>query len=178
MGARISRVFRDFNIENRAHRLIGKDKVRAAPPHPGTREAQQAQIEKHPEIQEAVYKKDDKLLLRLKEVYVDSTDPSLQVKSEDEPLSVQEEFRLPKLTMGSNQFSVVDVKDIPKGKISILEALTALHNHKQNPQIWTSEKIAKEYNLDIKDCQSLLEYFIPFDMKIFPRQDTKDVTET
>lgn len=33
MGARVARMFRNFNLENRVHREISKDKPRAAPRH-------------------------------------------------------------------------------------------------------------------------------------------------
>lgn len=33
MGARVARLFRDFNLENRVHREIGKAKPEVAPRH-------------------------------------------------------------------------------------------------------------------------------------------------
>ncbi|KAM8954268.1 NADH dehydrogenase [ubiquinone] 1 alpha subcomplex assembly factor 4 [Pelodytes ibericus] len=177
MGARITRVVKNFNLENRTHRLIGKDKPRAAPLHPSTEEAHRSLLAKHPDIQETVYKKDDQLLSRLKDVYVDSTDPSHEVKNEVSHPSEQEEHRLPKLTMRSVPFDLLNVNSIPNGKISIMEALLVLSNHKRFPDTWTAEKIAKDYNLEIKDSQALLEYFIPFDVKIIPPKDTKEITE-
>uniref|UniRef100_A0A8C5QX89 NADH dehydrogenase [ubiquinone] 1 alpha subcomplex assembly factor 4 n=1 Tax=Leptobrachium leishanense TaxID=445787 RepID=A0A8C5QX89_9ANUR len=177
MGAKITRAFRNFNLENRAHRAISKDKTRAAPRHPGT-VASQALLSKHSEIQDLVQKKDDQLLSRLKEVYVDSTDRSLEMESKVVPTSEQVDHRLPKLTARSEFSALVDVKSIPTGKVSILETLTILGNHRSYPDIWTAEKIAREFNLDVRDCQSLLEYFIPFTVKLIPRTNTKELTET
>nr|XP_014426647.1 NADH dehydrogenase [ubiquinone] 1 alpha subcomplex assembly factor 4 [Pelodiscus sinensis] len=102
------------------------------------------------DLQEEIRRKDDKLLTLLKEVYVDSRDPPVQVKDE---------------------VSKLDVQKIPKGKISLVEALTLLNNHKLSPQIWTAEKIAKEYSLDLKEVTALLEFFIPFDVEISPSKD-------
>ncbi|KAG8582272.1 hypothetical protein GDO81_007983 [Engystomops pustulosus] len=76
MGANIVRAFRNFNVESRAHRLIGRDKPSAAPLHPGTKEALQAATSNHPDIQEKIHKKDSQLLSHLKDVYVDSRDPT------------------------------------------------------------------------------------------------------
>lgn len=76
-----------------------------------------------------------------------------------------EEFRAPKQTM-SSVFLNIDVESIPKGKITIVEALTILNNYKQSPQTWTAERITKEYNLNIQETKTLLEYFRPFDVKI------------
>ncbi|CAO2580273.1 NADH dehydrogenase [ubiquinone] 1 alpha subcomplex assembly factor 4 [Lemmus lemmus] len=171
MGARVSRAFRNFNLENRTEREISKMKPSTAPKHPSTRGLLQEQLSQHPEIKEEISRKDNKLLSLLKDVYVDSKDPvsSLPVKDEvrrQEP----KEFRLP---IGQ-QFDK-NVTDIPKGKISVVEALTLLNNHKLSPETWTAEKIAQEYHLELKDVNSLLKYFVTFEVKIFPPEDRKAI---
>ncbi|KFO78825.1 NADH dehydrogenase [ubiquinone] 1 alpha subcomplex assembly factor 4, partial [Cuculus canorus] len=126
-----------------------------------------------PEIQEEISRKDDRLLSLLKEVYVESRDPPGRVKGgggEHLPCK-QEEKRLTKL----GHLGDLDVKKVPKGKISTVEALTLLNNHKLNPQIWTAEKIAVEYSLELKDVKSLLEFFIPFAVKEFPKETRKAI---
>lgn len=80
------------------------------------------------------------------------------------------EFRLPK----GNHFDM-NIASIPKGKISIVEALTLLNNHKLHPETWTAEKIAEEYQLEQKDVNSLLKYFVTFEVKIFPPEDKKAI---
>ncbi|MEE6475875.1 hypothetical protein FKM82_010883 [Ascaphus truei] len=176
MGGKFTRVFRNFNLENRAHRVIGKEKPAAAPLHPPTEEALQAMRASNAEIQDKMNRKDNILLSRLQEVYVASSDPPAQVTNEVVQ-SAKEECRRPQLTMKSGPFSSVDVENVPMGKISILEALTLLNNHKHSPDTWTAEKVASEYNLELKDSESLLQYFIPFDVKIIPPKDTKQITE-
>ncbi|XP_077343343.1 NADH dehydrogenase [ubiquinone] 1 alpha subcomplex assembly factor 4 [Lithobates pipiens] len=173
MGAVLTRALRNFNVESRAHQLIGKDKPSPAPMYPGTKEAVAAVISSHPEIQEKVFKKDDKLLSRLKDVYVDSMDP--EVKHEVLP-PASEEFRGPKQTMSSG-FLNIDVESIPKGKITIIEALTILNNYKQSPQTWTAERITKEYNLNIQDTEALLAFFRPFEVKIISLKNNKQIEE-
>lgn len=44
MGARVSRAFRNFNLENRAEREISKMKPSTAPKHPSTRDLLQEQL--------------------------------------------------------------------------------------------------------------------------------------
>ncbi|XP_010018169.1 PREDICTED: NADH dehydrogenase [ubiquinone] 1 alpha subcomplex assembly factor 4, partial [Nestor notabilis] len=130
----------------------------------------------HPEIKEEIYRKDDRLLTLLKDVYVQSRDLPVRVKDgggEHLPCK-QEEKRLTKL----GHLGDVDVKKVPKGKISIVEALTLLNNHKLNPQIWTAEKIAVEYSLELKDVNSLLEFFIPFTVQEFPKETKKAIKST
>ncbi|XP_075780027.1 NADH dehydrogenase [ubiquinone] 1 alpha subcomplex assembly factor 4 [Pelodiscus sinensis] len=164
MGARVTRAFRNFNLENRASREISKNKPTPAPRH---RAAPRA-LPDYSDLQEEIRRKDDKLLTLLKEVYVDSRDPPVQVKDEGGSIpNLQQEYRLTTLA----HLSKLDVQKIPKGKISLVEALTLLNNHKLSPQIWTAEKIAKEYSLDLKEVTALLEFFIPFDVEISPSKD-------
>ncbi|XP_069829689.1 NADH dehydrogenase [ubiquinone] 1 alpha subcomplex assembly factor 4 [Dendropsophus ebraccatus] len=173
MGSNLVRAFKNFNVESRAHRLIGKDKPSAAPLHPATKDAVQAALANHPEVQDKIYKKDDQLLSRLKEVYVDSTDPLKQAKARA-TLPNQEDFRLPKHMMRNETFGV---DDIPKGKISIVEALTIISSHKKTPETWTAEKVAGEYSLALKDAKALLEFFTPFDIKIVAKTDKETIAE-
>ncbi|NWS43635.1 NDUF4 factor, partial [Probosciger aterrimus] len=179
MGGRLARVFRTFNVESRARREISREKPRPAPrhhlpslfylpspPHP-------LSLLDHPGIKEEIYRKDDRLLTLLKDVYVQSRDLPVRVKDgggEHLPHK-QKEKRLTKL----GHLGDVDVKKVPKGKISIVEALTLLNNHKLNPQIWTAEKIAVEYSLELKDVNSLLEFFIPFTVQEFPKETRKAI---
>ncbi|XP_054847105.1 NADH dehydrogenase [ubiquinone] 1 alpha subcomplex assembly factor 4 [Eublepharis macularius] len=165
MGARVTRVFKLFNLESRAHREIGKAKPAAAPRHPGA--ASQPDPD---QFQEEIKKKDEHLHTLLKDVYVDSRDPPVNVINNERSLpSKTEERRLTK----AGQLGHLDVKTIPKGKISVIEALALLNNHNRSPNKWTAETIAKEYSLELKDVTALLTYFIPFSVEIFPPQDKK-----
>ncbi|KAE8603073.1 hypothetical protein XENTR_v10014212 [Xenopus tropicalis] len=177
MGLSLTRAMRNFNLENRAHRLIGKEKPRPAPTHPKTEDAVRATKTHHPDIEDKIRNKDNLLLTRLKEVYVDSYDPSSGVQTKVSR-SAQKEHRLPKFAMNRESLMGVDVESIPKGNISVLEALTLLNNHKNSPETWTAEKISEDYHLDLKNTQSLLEYFIPFNVKIIPPKDKKQITDT
>ncbi|NXY71134.1 NDUF4 factor, partial [Glareola pratincola] len=161
MGGRLTRVFRTFNVESRARREISKEKPTPAPRHPTSRLDELAD---HPEIQEEIYRKDDRLLTLLKDVYV-------KVGGGEHLPCKQEEKRLTKL----GNLGDLDVKKVPKGKISIVEALTLLNNHKLHPKIWTAEKIAVEYSLELKEVNSLLEFFIPFAVQEFPKETKKAI---
>uniref|UniRef100_A0A8C0GGH1 NADH dehydrogenase [ubiquinone] 1 alpha subcomplex assembly factor 4 n=1 Tax=Chelonoidis abingdonii TaxID=106734 RepID=A0A8C0GGH1_CHEAB len=163
MGGTVTRAFRNFNLENRATREISKNKPTSAPRHP-------VAMPDDPEIQEEIRRKDDKLLALLKEVYVDSREPPVRVKDEGGIIpSKQQEYRLTKL----GHLRDLDIPSIPKGKISVVEVLTLLNNYKLSPQTWTAEKIAKEYSIDLKEVTSLLEFFLPFTVEIFPPKDRK-----
>ncbi|NXX15845.1 NDUF4 factor, partial [Podargus strigoides] len=170
MGGRLSRVFRTFNVESRASREISKEKPTPAPRH---RTSRLDQLAGHSEIQEEIYRKDDRLLTLLKDVYVESRDPPVQVKDgggEHLPCK-QEEKRLTKL----GHLRELDVQKVHKGKISIVEAVMLLNNHRLHPQIWTAEKIAVEYSLELKDVNCLLEFFVPFTVQEFPKETKKAI---
>lgn len=71
----------------------------------------------------------------------------------------------------------MDIKNIPMGKISIVEAVTLLNNHKLYPETWTAEKIAQEYHLKLEDVNSLLKYFVTFEVKNFSPEN-KNIIES
>ncbi|XP_012877836.1 PREDICTED: NADH dehydrogenase [ubiquinone] 1 alpha subcomplex assembly factor 4 [Dipodomys ordii] len=185
MGASVFRALRNFNLENRAEREISKRKPSSAPRHPSTKKLLVEQMSHHPEIEREVTNKDNKLHSFLKDIYVDSRDPEREVTNKDnklhsflkdiyvdsrdpvsslkvknvQPKPVPKEFRMPK-----DHHSEMNVASIPKGKISIVEALTLLNNHKLYPETWTAEKIAQEYYLELNDVNSLLRYFVTFEV--------------
>ncbi|XP_049627301.1 NADH dehydrogenase [ubiquinone] 1 alpha subcomplex assembly factor 4 [Suncus etruscus] len=173
MGAWMTRALRNFNLENRAEREISKRKPLSAPRHPTTKNLLQEQMNQYPEIQGEIVRKDNTLLSLLRDVYVDSKDPVSPAQQVKDAGVHQEskEFRLPK----GHHFEMMNIKSIPKGKISIVEALTLLNNHKLYPETWTAEKIAEEYHLEQKDVNSLLKYFVTYDIKIFPANDKKAI---
>ncbi|XP_003404381.1 NADH dehydrogenase [ubiquinone] 1 alpha subcomplex assembly factor 4 [Loxodonta africana] len=171
MGATVARAVRNFNLENRAEREISKLKPSLAPRHPSTKNLLREEMSRHPEVKGEITRKDDKLLSLLKNVYVDSRDPVSSMQAKDDGTRPKpKEFRLPK-----GHHLDENVTNIPKGKISIVEAMTLLNNHKLYPDTWTAEKIAQEYHLELKDVNSLLRYFVTFEVKIFPSKDKKAI---
>lgn len=166
MGARLSRLWKNFNLESRAHREISKAKPAVAPRHPGAA----LPMDNPAQFQEEIKKKDEQLLTLLKDVYVDSRDPSMNVQNKGGILPSQPaEQRLTKV----GHFGHLDIQSVPKGRISIVEVLTILNNHHRSPKTWTAEKIATEYCLDLKDVTALLAYFIPFAVEFFTSEDKK-----
>ncbi|XP_008149750.3 NADH dehydrogenase [ubiquinone] 1 alpha subcomplex assembly factor 4 [Eptesicus fuscus] len=171
MGAAVVRAIRNFNLENRAAREIGKVKPSAAPRHPSTNRLLREQMSGQEDIKGEIDRKDDKLLSLLRDVYVNSRDPVSSAQDKDAGTPQEpKEFRLPK----GNHVNI-NIENIPKGKVSIVEALTLLNNHKLDPDTWTAEKIAEEYHLEQKDVNSVLKYFDTFEVKIFPSKDMKAI---
>ncbi|XP_016106188.1 NADH dehydrogenase [ubiquinone] 1 alpha subcomplex assembly factor 4-like isoform X2 [Sinocyclocheilus grahami] len=176
MGSRVTHLMRNFNIENRAHREISKTKPKAAPRHPASSSSPRE------DIAEEIDQKNDPLLSMLKDVYVESKDPDPQAETLPEVNKVEEETqrRALKYSLPGEPYGFCDVTDVPKGKLSLVEALTALNNHKRLPKTWTPEKLAQEYSLDPKDAKALTEFFFPFDIKIIPpkTEETKQIKDS
>ncbi|KAK5600579.1 hypothetical protein CRENBAI_014812 [Crenichthys baileyi] len=165
MGARLARIFRNFNLENRALREISKEKPSAAPWH--ATEAPPSAVSS--EAAESVKKKNESLLEHLRSVYVESTDPTAATEvSENVAVDKGVERRPLTVSFPGYTFGLPELTDVPKGKLTIAEALKALGSHQHQPRTWTAEKIAQEYSLDLKDTKSVVEFFIPFKVEVIP----------
>ncbi|XP_008296440.1 NADH dehydrogenase [ubiquinone] 1 alpha subcomplex assembly factor 4 [Stegastes partitus] len=167
MGARVGRMFRNFNIENRAYRELAKEKPRVAPRHP---------VNLPTEVEDVVNQKSDPLLERLQSVYVESKDPAVAAVEDTKAVTTAvKAYRRPvKIDYPGKVFGLVKVTDVPKGKLTIAEAVNALGNHKYDPQTWTPENVAQEYSLDLKETKALLEFFIPFKFKVITPKSRTD----
>ena len=86
---------------------------------------------------------------------------------------VKKERRPLKFHFPGSVYGLGDLEDVPKGKLTIGEALKALSTHQRDPKMWTAEKIAQDYCLDLKDTKSLLEFFVPFQVYIIPPKSEK-----
>ncbi|XP_061900389.1 NADH dehydrogenase [ubiquinone] 1 alpha subcomplex assembly factor 4 isoform X1 [Entelurus aequoreus] len=80
-----------------------------------------------------------------------------------------------KFFLPGNSYGLANLTEIPRGKLTITEAIKAVGSHQNEPQTWTSQKIAKEYSLDLKETNSLLEFFIPFQVQILPPVNVKQL---
>ncbi|XP_070705591.1 NADH dehydrogenase [ubiquinone] 1 alpha subcomplex assembly factor 4 [Pempheris klunzingeri] len=164
MGARVARMFRNFNLENRVHREISREKPQAAPRHGAPAPPLAGGSEVDP-----VNQRNDPLLSLLRSVYVESTDPAAAAEAPKEVTAVEETERRPlRFSLPGDPYGLVELTDVPKGKLTIAEALKATSSHQRQPQTWTPEKIAQDYCLDLKDTKALLEFFIPFQVQILP----------
>lgn len=104
----------------------------------------------------------------LKSLYVESTDPAEQTQSSRQEEEAEAERRPLRYDVPMNQLGLVELTDVPKGKLTLAEALKVLSSHQQQPKTWTAEKIAQEYSLELKDCKALLHNFCPFLVQIIP----------
>ncbi|XP_032441589.1 NADH dehydrogenase [ubiquinone] 1 alpha subcomplex assembly factor 4 [Xiphophorus hellerii] len=165
MGARLARMFRNYNVENRALREISKEKPRSAPRQATTATPSAVSSE----VAELVMKKNESLLEHLRSVYVESTDPTAAPEFSGDASAGKEADRRPlRVSLPGSAFGLPELTDVPKGKLTLAEALTALGSHQHQPRTWSAEKIAQEYCLELQDTKSVVEFFIPFKVEIIP----------
>ncbi|XP_020492352.1 NADH dehydrogenase [ubiquinone] 1 alpha subcomplex assembly factor 4 [Labrus bergylta] len=169
MGARVARMFRNFNLENRVYREISKEKPQAAPRHAGSVPPPAGgSVAAETVTEDLANKKNDPLVSLLRSVYVDSTDPAAAEMSKEDTADKESERRPLKFSLPGASYGLAELTDVPKGKLTIAEALKALSSHQRHPQTMTQEKIAQDYCLDLKDTKALLEFFVPFQVQIIP----------
>lgn len=185
MGARVARMFRNFNLENRVHREITRDKPRVAPRHPHTTAPSAAAPS--PDAEGAadsptpsVHDRNAPLLDHLRTLYVESTDPEgAPQSSRPESAGPKAERRPLKYSVPLEQLGLLELTDVPKGKLTLAEALKALSSHQQQPGTWTAERIAQEYSLKLTDTKAVLDFFIPFRVQIItPASQTKQIKDS
>ncbi|KAJ3607148.1 hypothetical protein NHX12_026662 [Muraenolepis orangiensis] len=122
------------------------------------------------EVTESIHVKNDPLLSLLKTVYVQSKDPAQasQPPPPQRPSEEDAERRPLKFSLPGDQFGLPEITDVPKGRLSLVEALKALNAHKTSPATWTAQKVAEEYCLALHHTEALLKFFVPFDVMIIP----------
>ncbi|XP_059898350.1 NADH dehydrogenase [ubiquinone] 1 alpha subcomplex assembly factor 4 [Gadus macrocephalus] len=168
MGARVSRMFRNFNLENRVIREISKEKPHVAPRHK-TPVLPPVSSSDAAGDSEVIHGKNEPLVSLLKTVWVQSEDP-LPAEPVPGPPALPVERRPLKFSLPGPGHGLADITDVPKGRLSLVEALRALNSHKTQPATWTAERVALEYCLAPADTAALLQFFIPFNVKILPPQ--------
>ncbi|XP_077567603.1 NADH dehydrogenase [ubiquinone] 1 alpha subcomplex assembly factor 4 [Stigmatopora nigra] len=176
MGARVVRMFKNFNIESRIQREIAKEKPRSAPKH--KLNAPNPTCHHAGEDITGADQRNNHLLLNLKSVYVESKDTeggTVEPLKDLKEVFSEEGGKTPqmKLIVPGNSEAFSNLKHIPYGKLTITDALKALSRHQSQPQTWTSMKISEEYSLNLKETNFFLEFFIPFKIQIIPPQVEK-----
>lgn len=170
MGALVTRALRpikSFNIENRAHRVISKDKPDPAPAYPHALEDLKRTLETVPDIDEKLDKKDPGLDDRLKNVYVTSHGrPEDDLTREQKEQSTTRPLPANRKLVGDFEMGFKEPDKVRYGKTTLRHAITFIGAHQTNPNEITTSKIALEYKLKEDDVQSILKYFKTFEVYI------------
>lgn len=93
---------------------------------------------------------DPQLLKNLSSVYITSKGENPSII----PRALPSEREPPE----ASAFGYEQPKVIPPGKASLQQILELVANHSKEPETFTAEKIAKDYNLDIVDAMNILQY--------------------
>ncbi|XP_076113707.1 NADH dehydrogenase [ubiquinone] 1 alpha subcomplex assembly factor 4-like [Mytilus galloprovincialis] len=166
----VSRSFKNYNIENRSHRFIQKDKLPAAPRHDSTADILDKFSKEHPELYEAQKVKDNVLDERLKTLQIDSTGKNQDIVAKKMPESRKE--------TEDPEFGFDEPASIPEGKVTLRKTLEFILNHQKYPEEYTSEQVAKEYKLDPVQVKHVLKHFQTFELHVsneFKKRNEKAV---
>lgn len=171
MGALVTKALRpikSFNIENRAHRVISKDKPTPAPMYPQNIQDLKRTLEADPDIDSKLNKKDEGLDKRLKDVYVTShgrpeDDVTREMKAgnrSNRPLP--KDRRMPE----EYDFGFKEPERVTYGRTTLRDAINFIAAHQANPNEVTASKIALEYKLKEEDVEHVLKYFKTYEVYI------------
>ncbi|KAM0728700.1 Protein NDUFAF4-like protein [Formica fusca] len=151
----LTRPIRTFNVENRAARIISREKPIPAPQYPSTEKQKKLSDEVNPNFMKEHYQKNVRLDQRLKDVFVTSTDPQKVIEPTREPRPLPQN----RYTIDEYTFNFFEPATIPVGKCSLKQVLTFLSQHKHDPLTYSSENIAAEYKIDKKVVDDILKHF-------------------
>lgn len=176
MGALVTKALRPlktFNIENRAHRVISKEKPTPAPRYPDNLEDLKRAIEAVPNIDDKLDKKDPALDDRLKEVYVTSKGrPEDDITREKRSQSKTRPLPLDRKMPPEYDFGFKEPDRVPYGKTTLRDAINFITFHQSNPNEVTAAKIAFEYKLREEDVEHILKYFKTFEIYLPKTKDS------
>lgn len=161
---RMMRPFINYNVENRAHRVLDANKPVAAPKHPTTIKLAELQ----PQTDKMVDRKRADLDERLKQVYVTSKDerPS---GTQAETFGKETTKKLPQsraIPQMESMFGPDEPERIPEGKLTIRQTLELLCRFQSEPDKWTSEALCEEYKLDSATMENVIKYYMAFNLYV------------
>ncbi|KAL0811988.1 hypothetical protein ABMA28_009386 [Loxostege sticticalis] len=175
MGALVTRALRpirSFNIENRAHRVISKEKPDPAPTYPQNVEDLKRTLEAVPDIDEKLDKKDPELDNRLKDVYVTSFGrPEDDITRERRQHNPERPLPQDRKSLEEFEMGFKEPERVSYGKTTLRQAIDFIGAYQSNPKEATPSKIALEYKLKEEDVHSVLKYFKTFEVYI-PKSKT------
>lgn len=162
------RPIKSFNIENRAHRVISKEKPTPAPRYPENLEDLKRTLEADPDIDEKLDRKDEDLDERLKEVYVTSHGKPEDDVTKELKDKKSKERSLPqdRKLVEDFDFGFKEPEKLRYGKTTIRHAINFISAHQINPEEVTAAKIAVEYKMREEDVATILKYFRTFEVYI------------
>ncbi|XP_026332812.1 protein NDUFAF4 homolog [Hyposmocoma kahamanoa] len=179
MGALVTkalRPFKSFNIENRAHRVISKEKPTPAPRYQQAIDDMRRAMDKDPKLNEKLNTKDAELDKMLKDVYVTSEGkPEEDITREIQQKNPNRPLPMYRMQPEDYEYGFKEPDQISYGRVTLRKALEFLAAHQSNPNEVTPEKIAQEYKLKLDDVNNVIKYFKTFEIFV-PETKTAPAT--
>lgn len=63
-----------------------------------------------------------------------------------------------------------DVQKVPRGKVTLRQAIQFISDHQQHPEEWTAERIANEYKVKRENVDNIIEHFRMFQIHL-PKEE-------
>ncbi|XP_037823739.1 protein NDUFAF4 homolog [Lucilia sericata] len=170
----VSRKVNRFNVENRAHRILEREKPVAAPKYEGNLRDMERTMELDPNFLEKLNKKDSALDERLKNVYVTSQDRFIDYGLKRSQSSEDKQLPLDRHTPEDFEFGYMEPQRITIGRCTLRQALKFITDHQSEPEKWTPAKIAEDYKMKPELVDNILKYFRSYNIYIPDQRSSKD----
>ncbi|XP_049880207.1 protein NDUFAF4 homolog [Pectinophora gossypiella] len=179
MGALVTRAIRPlkaFNIENRAHRVISKEKPIPAPKYPQNLEDIKRAEAADPHLDEKLETKNEELDARLRDIYVTATGrPEDDITREKQKRNPNRPLPEDRKMVEDYELGFKEPERIPYGRTTLRHAITFISAHQMDPEEATAEKIANEYKLKKEDVDNILKYYKSYEVYIPATKSTPAV---
>ncbi|XP_061393395.1 protein NDUFAF4 homolog [Musca vetustissima] len=162
----VSRQINRFNVENRAHRVLERDKPVPAPKYESNIRDMERTMELDPKFLERLNKKDEALDQRLKSVYVTSEDKFIDYGIKRKEAGDDKSLPLDRRTPEDFEFGYKEPHRVAPGRCTLRQALKFITDHQAEPEKWTAAKIADEYKLKPELTENILKYFRSYSIYI------------
>uniref|UniRef100_A0A1I8NQR7 Protein NDUFAF4 homolog n=1 Tax=Stomoxys calcitrans TaxID=35570 RepID=A0A1I8NQR7_STOCA len=162
----VSRKINRFNVENRAHRVLERDKPTPAPKYESNLRDMERTVELDPNFVEKLNKKDEALDKRLKNVYVTSEDRFIEYGIKRNEEADQKALPLDRKTPEDFEFGYMEPKRVTPGRCTLRQALKFITDHQSDPEQWTAARISEEYKLKPELTENILKYFRSYSIYI------------
>ncbi|XP_014086802.1 protein NDUFAF4 homolog [Bactrocera oleae] len=153
-----------FNVENRAHRILERDKPVPAPKFESNIQDMQRALELDPQLVDKLNKKNVALDDRLKNVYVTSEDKFIDYAAQrtdpNKPLP------LSRKTPQDFEYGYREPTRVVAGRCTLRQAMQFITDHQSDPELWTKQRIASDYKLKEEVVDNILHYFKSFNVYI------------
>ncbi|XP_055906918.1 protein NDUFAF4 homolog [Eupeodes corollae] len=170
--SKMGRAINRFNVENRAHRVLERDKPTAAPKFDSNIQDLKRALELDPMLVEKLNKKDSHLDDRLKNVYVTSEDRYIDYDLK-RPQSDDRTLPLDRKIVEDFEYGFKEPVRVTPGRCTLRQAMKFITDHQGDPNLWTPKKIAADYKIKEEVVEKIVSHFMSFQIYI-PDINSKD----